>query len=181
MKIYNKQGSHLLVVNHGGQTYATKMFLVHAIQGDENATHICHELIIAADSAEQAVALVKLNAQAVIDEIHKQCSPEDFRQVTGATYDETACAEASRQLNKLLDIEERTEADQDDINELRQRLNTLRRGTPKTFPSHFDNRCERMTYLLDERTKYRVEEISRKRAIPVSYFDDSRSISSTCA
>jgi hypothetical protein len=178
MKIY-KNGSELIKVTHNQPSIVPDMFLVSATQGDTSGCHISHQFIVAAVNSTDAIERVIGNAKSVIKELGAQATSEDLAQVQ---WFESASpidiGIVKERLDALLGIEEPDELELLQIAELRSKLQELKRGKPTKKESQFDRRIQRMTYLLDPSTKFRAERIDGDRAIPVSYFDDSRDISS---
>lgn len=154
-------------------------------------TFISHEFILVADSADNAVAALKDNTAKAIEAIKATMRPKDF--LKRNLYQEPSiqeCKEATRleeeisvaqdKLNELEDATgELAEAHratlQDTITSYRKDIKELR--TPK-LTNECLSRFEQITAQLRETLEMQIEAspLSHKRAYPVSYFDDERSL-----
>lgn len=153
---------------------------------------ICYHFIAIADSADKAIEATKANALAVISKIRSQMKPEDFEK--HQLYREPSFQELQRanalateiqtwesELAKNEDREDelyqiRRETLTDNIKENYARIKKLRSNKPtEEAKSKFERIVSRMTEMLSM-TNWWADELNPNRVYPVSYFDDSRSI-----
>lgn len=153
-----------------------------------------YNFIVIAESADDAIARLKANAQEVILAVKKDMKePWDFERspiVQDPPYSDITKAreledDITRWQSEMNDLEDSTDelstiriaTLQENINEARIKSKTLR--TPKLTgkkQSRFDIITERMDDVLNPNTQLSAQRLVGDRSYPVSYFDDSRSV-----
>jgi hypothetical protein len=156
----------------------------------------CVEFIVIAHDAENAIVRLKSNAQAVIEAVRANMTPEDFEETPLFREPELADIRKARELEDdirrmqeiLSDIEENT----DELSAVRRetltesiasnyaKIKELRESKEIGKDSKFKMVTHRMTELLDPKTKLSAEMLLSTRCYTVSYFDDARSYTSYC-
>lgn len=180
-------------VKHGMPAIPSNAYVVQSTQGKGRGSYYCHTHIVLAHSPEDAITRLKENAKAVIALAKARLHKDDFKPVE---WIEGPSMADRREIERLrAEIAELTENLDDDpgddtefdrlrreswvhtIDKNQKRIKELERGKVVCKESRFNRHMSRMLYLLAPETEHEATALDGDRAYPVSYFDDSRSIS----